>query len=344
MTTKQRQLTVERRKLGIFGRLVPGVVALAAMAMGVRAEIPFGRGDYVICYGNSMMERLSEQGELEALVQVAEAGKQLRFRSFAWTGDEVGYRLRPEGYEEHLRTLMKEWPAKVVVAGYGMNEAFAGEAGLGDFREQLGGYLDQLARLHAGAKVVLVGPTAVEPGFPGPDAAGRNADIERYGKVMSEEAGKRGVVYVDVYGASVAGHGRLTTNGLHLNEEGNRVVARVIAGALVGEAVVRGIDDGRVKEVAKAVGRKQKYVAEVVRPKNADLYYGIRKRPEEYAAEMPRYHEMVRRCEAVVHELAATPGKKVEDMPVAWMKPSRPSVSSGSMVCCGSAAMILAAR
>ena len=328
MTTNLRQLTVGRRKLGIFGRVVPGMVAAMVGAMEARAEIPFGRGDYVICYGNSMMERLSEQGELEALVQVAEAGKQLRFRSLAWTGDEVGYRLRPEGYEEHMRTMMKEWPARVVVAGYGMNEAFAGEGGLADFREQLGGYLDQLARLHAGAKVVLVGPTAVEPGFPGPDAAGRNADIERYGKVMSEEAGKRGVVYVDVFGASRAGHGRLTTNGLHLNEEGNRVVARVIAGALVGEAVVRGIDDGRVKEVAKAVGRKQKYVAEVVRPKNADLYYGIRKRPEEYAAEMPRYHEMVRRHEAVVHELAATPGKKVEDMPVAWMEPLPPIAGS----------------
>ena len=90
-------------------------------------------GDTVLFYGNSLVERLGEHGELEALVQLAEVGKQLHFRSLAWTGDEVGHRLRPEGYEEHLRALLQKWPAQCVVLGYGMNESFAGAAGLADF-------------------------------------------------------------------------------------------------------------------------------------------------------------------------------------------------------------------
>ena len=70
----------------------------------VRAEVTFHAGDTVLFYGNSMVERWCEQGELEALVQLAHPELKLHFRSLAWTGDEVGYRLRPEGYEEHMKT------------------------------------------------------------------------------------------------------------------------------------------------------------------------------------------------------------------------------------------------
>src|SRR4030095_4422444 len=112
-----------------------------------RAEIEFAPGDTILLYGNSMVERLLEHGELEALIHLAQPAKKLHSRSLAWTGDEVGYRLRPEGYEEHMRSLLAQWPAKTIVVGFGMNESFVGAAGLKDFRGQLGAYLDQLARL-----------------------------------------------------------------------------------------------------------------------------------------------------------------------------------------------------
>ena len=119
-----------------MSRLLTNLVAAFVFSLlsvkGARAEIAFQTDDTILFYGNSMVERLGEHGELEALVQLANPGKKLHFRSFAWTGDEVGYRLRPEGYEEHMKSLLRQWPAMVVIAGFGMNEAFGGAAGLAD--------------------------------------------------------------------------------------------------------------------------------------------------------------------------------------------------------------------
>lgn len=304
--------------------------SLAALALtlvpAAWGEVAFQPGNTLLFYGNSLVERLCENGELEAMVQLGEVGKQLHFRSLAWTGDEVGYRLRPEGYEEHLRALLREWPAQCVVLGYGMNESFAGPAGLADFKAQLGAHLDQLGRLHPGARFVLLGPTAVEEGGQGPEAAGRNRDLAAYSAVLAEAAQARGAIWIDLFAASLAAYAResepLTENGLHLNAAGNRLMARVIAKALIGEPALARVDAARVPEVARAVAAKAYYVAEVVRPKNADLYYGVRKRPEENAAEIPRYFQMMAAAEAVVHQMAADPSRPF--VPAPWLPPLPP--------------------
>ena len=61
-----------------------------------------------------------------------------------------------------------------------------------------------------------------------------------------------------------------------------------------------------------------------VRPKNADLYYGVRKREDENRTEIPRYHEVIELTEAAVHELAAVPSKKFSDFPRPWLPPLPP--------------------
>ena len=310
----------------VLNAILLGLLALAT----ARAEVVFHEGDTVLFYGNSMVERLCEQGELEALVQLAHPELKLHFRSLAWTGDEVGYRLRPEGYEEHMKSLLKQWPAKVVIVGFGMNEAFAGAAGLADFRKQLDTYLDQLARLHPGAQFVLLSPTAVED-WPSVDASARNRDVEKYAQAIGAVAKSRGGVFVDLLKVSREKRGAgLTTNGLHLGKLGNSSVAHYIALALLGEKEMAKVDkltngkSDRLADVAQAVGRKNYFVAEVVRPKNADLYYGVRKRADENRTEIPRYHRMIELTEAAVHELAAVPSKKFSDFPMPWLPPLPP--------------------
>ena len=198
------------------------------------AEVPLAKNDHILFYGNSMVERLLEHGELEAMVQLAQPEKNLHFRSLAWTGDEVGNRLRAEGYAAHMKELLAAWPAKVVVVGYGMNEAFGGAAGLPVFRKQLAGYLDQLARLHPGAKLVVLSPTAVEKSTleRQPDVAARNADVALYSAALADAAKARGSLFVDLFTASRDAFAKsktpLTTNGIHLNADGNRAMAQVM--------------------------------------------------------------------------------------------------------------------
>ncbi len=149
----------------------------------------------------SLIERLLEHGECEALLQLAVPGGGLKIRSLAWTGDEVGYLLRPEGYVEHLRSLLAAWPAQVVIVGFGMNESFAGAAGLEEFRSQYLTYLSELARLHPGAQLIVLSPIAVDDGV---DAVTRNRDLAAYSAVIGELAAATGATWIDLFRITAA--------------------------------------------------------------------------------------------------------------------------------------------
>ncbi|MGJ8726494.1 MAG: PVC-type heme-binding CxxCH protein [Roseibacillus sp.] len=273
--------------------LLTSVLAKAADSSGKNS---------ILFYGNSMIERLLEHGELEARLQLAAPEAGLKVRSLAWTGDEVGHRLRLEGYAKHMKNLLQEWPSDTIVLGYGLNESFGGEEGLEDFRAQYGVHLDQLSHLHPNARFVLLSPIAIEGA-----SAERQAEVGMYSQAIAQLAKERGAEFVDLFSATQKRYQELeaplTNNGIHLSDLGNHHVARVIAEALVGSATQE-MDKSRIEELKLAVAAKHKRVAEVVRPKNAVVYFGVRARSKEYNEEMPRYHEMIRLTEEVVHRMA----------------------------------------
>lgn len=270
--------------------MIRWLICVAAFIVAARAEIPLKANDTVLFYGGAMVERLCESGELEARIQLARPELKLRFRSLAWTGDEVGNRLRPEGYVEHLKNLLTKWPANIVVLGYGGNESFAGDAGLVDFRKQLDAHLDQLARLHAGAKFILLSPASNE------------ARVQPYAKVLAETAKARGAMFVD------------------LSAVGESGAARVVARAFVGGAEP---DPRRLAEVTQAAAQKSRFVADVVRPKNAVVYFGVRKRQDEYDGEMPRYHQLIEMADDILQGVVV--GAKFADFP----RPTLPPLGEG---------------
>jgi glucose/arabinose dehydrogenase/plastocyanin/lysophospholipase L1-like esterase len=311
----------------LFARSFFPATAIVLSAQVARAQIEFQQDAHVLFYGNALVERLLEHGDLEARVQIATRGKNVHFRSLAWTGDEVANRLRAEGYAAHMKELLAEWPANVVVLGYGGNESFAGPAGLPAFRSALAGYLDQLARLHPGAKFVILSPIATEG-----DAA-RSAVVKLYADALADAAKQRGAVFVDLFTASEAAYAKskepLTTNGIHLNDTGNREMALVIAKALVGKAAETA-NAAHVKEVAAAASQLAYYTAEIVRPKNGILYYGQRKRPNERAAELPLYLERIKKADAVVQKVASSESVKFADQPFIALAPLPPVTKGGS--------------
>lgn len=280
-------------------------------------------GDTVLWYGNSLVERVLEHGECEALLQLATPGG-VKIRSLAWTGDEVGHRLRPEGYVEHLRSLLAAWPAQVVVVGFGMNESFAGADGLTDFRAQYQVYLRELRRLHEGAHVVVLSPIAVADG---PQRETRNNDLAAYSAVIGELAAAHQATWIDLFSGTsraFAEPGGPWTHQQHPKADGLRIIARIIAEALAG-TVVRQSPAAHITEVALAAAQKSAHVAELVRPKNGVVYYGVRKRLEENRAEIPRYHQMVEQAEAVIARLVADPTARFADQP----RPGLPPLGAG---------------
>ena len=311
----------------ILTKLICGISCGLVGTSEASASVSLKQGATLLFYGNSLVERLFEQGGMEANLQLAHPELQLRLRSLAWTGDEVGNRWRAEGYAEHLKNLIERWPAQVVVVGFGMNEAFGGGEGVAAFQAQWEVFLRQLQRLHPGAQLVLLAPTAMEAAAApkGVDVLARNRDLALYSEVIRELAKARSLGFVDLYGESLAAYNAsalaLTSNGLHLNERGCGLMGRVVAAALAGEAAVGRVDLARLAEVAPAAARKARYVADVVRPKNGVVYYGVRKRPDEYAAEMPRYHQLIELAEADLHELVRDPGKRFASFAIPTLPP-----------------------
>ncbi len=297
--------------------LVTAIPALRAAAPAAPEPTPRPGSTYLF-YGAGMVERLLEEGFFEAGLQLAYPELGLRVRSLAWTGDEVAHRRRPEGYSEHLKSLLAAWPADVVVLGYGFNESFAGTDGLADFRRQYEVLLGEMARRHPGARLVLLAPHAVEERS-APAGAARNADVAAYAAVVRELATARGARFVDLFATSREAFARsarpLTDLGVNLNPEGARVLGLAVAAALAGPGGLSPVEPPRLEEVARAAARRHAHAAELVRPKNGALYYGVRRRPEEAAAELPRYHELVRQAEAVVHALAKRPGVSSAEAP-----------------------------
>ncbi|MEM7012367.1 MAG: GDSL-type esterase/lipase family protein [Verrucomicrobiota bacterium] len=255
-------------------------------------------GDRVLLYGGSFIERLQESGNFEAMVRYSNPDKKLEFRSLAWSGDEVGYRLRPERYVNHLKKLLEKWPADVVILGFGMNESFAGESGLERFRTDLAGYIQEIERRHPDAQIVVVSPIAAEDHVY--DLEKRNQEIAAYAKVMEEVAGGRFVDLFELSKLYESDDYRRTDNGIQLNADGSALFGKLLAKELLESGEY---DSRRVPEIAKAVSRKAKFVSEVVRPVNTVLYFGVRGRANEYEAEIPRYHQIIEKADSVIQAM-----------------------------------------
>src|SRR5688500_7238070 len=221
--------------------------------------------DHICIIGNTLAERMQYDGWLETVIQARFPKHELVFRNLGFSGDEIGTRLRSKnfgtpdewlsgvaeaigGYEEN-RLETANTRADVVFAFFGYNESYAGREGLRAFRQQLGDWirhtLAQRYNRRSAPRLVLFSPIAHEDlGSPDlPDGRDNNARLEIYTKAMAEVAKVHGVHFVDLFTPTrqlfATTPAPLTINGVHLNAEGNRLVAQVIDRALFGEPVRR---------------------------------------------------------------------------------------------------------
>jgi hypothetical protein len=93
--------------------------------------------------GNTFVERDQEQGYFETLLIAGFADKEIEFRNLGWSGDTVRGEARArfgqpiDGFN-HIAAHIAEMKPNVIFLNYGLNEAFAGEAGLAAFESDLG--------------------------------------------------------------------------------------------------------------------------------------------------------------------------------------------------------------
>jgi glucose/arabinose dehydrogenase/azurin/lysophospholipase L1-like esterase len=250
----------EKADVSLVGDYKPSMYGFDGFVKGVKpadlalrakpsAQLDLKAGDHVALIGNTLADRFQHSGWLETMIYAAHPDLDLVFRNLAVAGDEVATRHRPADFGSADEWL-KKTQADVIFAFFGFNESFRGKAGVDKFKADLDAFLKETAsKNYSGrknARVVLFSPIANERHKDGnfADPTANNANIRLYVKAMRQVADADCVRFVDLFEPSLrlydeaAKRGEsLTINGMHLSDNGDRLLAEVICKALIGENV-----------------------------------------------------------------------------------------------------------
>lgn len=281
------------RVRNLTGQVALALLLLAAPAASQPARLELRQDDRVILLGNTLAERQQFFNHFETLLMTRFPELHLRVRNLGWSGDTLTLQPRPLNFGDAATHLAKQ-RADVILAFFGLNESFDGEAGLARFEQELDAYLQtQLGARYNGTsapRLALVSPIAHErlARLPRIDTEARNTLLARYTETMRTVAARHNVPFVDLFtptrelmakGDSSAA--ALTINGIHVTERGDRIVAALLMRAL-------GFDTSAAQTPAlrapagAAERRALGELRELIRDKNEQFFYRWRPLNAEY--------------------------------------------------------------
>jgi putative membrane-bound dehydrogenase-like protein len=222
--------------------------SLAVVPADYRDPAPFAfqKGDVIAIVGNGLPDRMQHDGWMETLLQSQLKDKQVRFRNMSASGDRPDSFPRSKGATS-MTEYLQHVKADAVFAFFGYNESFDGLDKVGEYQKKLVAFIKKTRGSKANGKsfprIVLFSPIAHEdtrnPNVP--DGKAHNILLEAYTKATQDAANESGVGFVDLFHPTLklfqSAKSPLTINGVHLSEEGNRLLAEVIATSLLGNRV-----------------------------------------------------------------------------------------------------------
>ena len=282
-------------------------------------DVQIENDSMTVMYGNTLIEKIQEDGSFESYLH-AVSGEKLQFRSLAYVGDQVGFRIRASRFGLHLAYLVKQWEADRVIMAFGGNESYHGTAGLETFERDLGSYIELIKERHANAEYLLVSPFATEKvsGILNQDVAKRNGDIKLYSDAMSKIAKKHDVQFIDLYTPSLElfknSDKKYTFDGQLLSPLGSQQIGKMLAEGIAGKDAIKAINDEAVgfKATKELVSRKAQEVAQAYHPSNGISYYGLRARSYEYAPEIPHYLKLANTLDQAIWTQAKNLNKELK--------------------------------
>ena len=210
-----------------------------------QADVPFEfqQDDVVAIFGNGLADRMQHDPWVETVLQSQLAGKNVRFRNMSFSGDMVNQRPRNKGFTNDTEYLQHVAPTVVWIM-YGYNESHAGPGGAQAYTDELVKLVEKYRALRkekgVDARFVLFSPIAYEnTGNPDlPDGTELNANLAAFTAATKAAADACDATFVDLYTPTLESYEstdhQLTLNGIHLNANGYRRLADVIAQELVG--------------------------------------------------------------------------------------------------------------
>jgi len=228
------------------------------------------RGDHILLIGNNLGSRMMNYGHFETELQLRYPDSLLYIRNMCDGGNTPGFRphsgrvspwafpgaekyydelAQKSGSQGHFETP-DEWltrhEADVIIAFFGYNESFRGEAGLDNFKAELQAFIDHTRQQRYNGetppRLALVSPIAFEDlsdHYDLPDGREENRRLALYTQAMKEVTIKNEVHFVDVFTPTkswFAGEDMLTIDGFQLTDDGYARFAPLLADDLFGKA------------------------------------------------------------------------------------------------------------
>ena len=252
----------------------------------------FREGDRVAFLGDAFMEREQYSGWIEMAATTHFADRTVTFRNLGWSGDtpagasRCGLSLLQAGLEpadEGWRQLQKQpatYRPSVVVTGYGMAASLPGGETTGDFGREFERLLDQAKKPEGGGEVriLVLGapPRFLRPGETDatPEVQAQRKHLAEINATMRAAAEKRGLSFVSL--DALADLKGLSDNGIHLDEDGYKAVAREIERQL-GWSKGDWDKGDTATALRRAIIRKNQWFFHRSRPANMAYIFGFRK-------------------------------------------------------------------
>ena len=215
---------------------------------GYKDKLPFAfkKGDTVAILGNGLADRMQHDAWMETVLQSGLKGQNVSFRNMSVSGDRPNKYPRSKGFTP-MDQYLQHVKADVIFAMFGYNESFDGTQKAENYKTLLIDFVGKIRSYKPNGKsfprIVLFSPIAFQnlKDRNLPNGRAHNRNLAAYAKATEDAAKEAGVQFIDLFNPTLKLFEQnkiaLTINGSHLNAEGNRLLAEIIAQALLGKDI-----------------------------------------------------------------------------------------------------------
>jgi len=304
------------------------------------------KNSHIVLIGNNLGSRMMNFGHFETEMHVRYPDSLLFIRNMCDGGNTPGFRphasrVSPwafpgaekfqtelanysdsQGHFETEDQWLVRLQADIIIAFFGFNESFQGEAGLQNYKDELDAFIKHtLNQKYNGAtppQLIIVSPIAFEnlsAKFDLPDGQRENANLKLYADAMKEIASINKVHFVDTFTPSEEWYSTsenpLTIDGSQLTDEGYAKFSKLLTDQSFGKAAPKA--ESHRSLIHAAVQEKNWMWHNDIKMPNGVHVHGRRYNPfgpENYPAEIIKIREMTAIRDKAIW-LAAT-GEKMD--------------------------------
>lgn len=308
-------------------------------------RLPVHKGDHIILVGNNLGSRMMNYGYFETEMQLRYPDSMLYIRNMCDGGNTPGFRPHSgrnepwafpgaEAFQTELanksgsvghRESPDEWitrhKADIILAFFGYNESFQGEAGLANYKAELDAFVKHtLAQKYNGESaptLALISPISFEDlsyKYDLPSGKEENVNLKLYAQAMKEVAEQNQVFFLDAFNPSREWFSTaedLTIDGAQMNDLGYKAFSNFLVNGVFGRKEAKA--EANRELVHAAVEEKNWFWHNDFKIPNGVHVFGRRYKPfgpDNYPDELKKIREMTDLRDQAIWEAAK--GQKMD--------------------------------